>query len=524
MNRDVPLNRIDLLVSLLMIVLVIGVTGGMGIYVLSDPGIRAASRLIVAAHAIEEYAVDPVNGERMIQTARDSMFSLLDRFSGYVDRQEFDQMREEMSGGYGGIGVTIIPHEDGLQIMSVREGGPAGKVGLLTGDILIGTDSVSFAKLGPGEASRYLRGEPGTTTNVRVFRPLTGDTTMVALMRERVPLVHVPFAGFTANDVMYIRVLDFDAGTADDIRSAVDSLQNVLGKEAVGVILDLRGNPGGLFAEAYRAANIFLDAGQFIVGTDGRSRWNEETHRSMHRDLTGGLPIAIIVNRGSASAAEIVAGALQQAGRAFLVGDTTFGKGLVQGFFGFPDGDGMRLTVSRYYFDNGVYLNRFDSTLVDTGDGLVPDHYYAYPELDPFVRSLENSLLLQEFAYRYMEDILGEDDLCNYGPILSSFAHHITTSGFVYSTPTTEAAEDLVYMARLEEAPPRILQLADRLLQRSQAEDRRLLFDHADYIALRLRQIAYEREYGTTRTYQDVLLPNRGDIRFAEELLLRRRS
>lgn len=524
MNRDIPLNRIDLLVSMLMIVLVIVVTGGMGIYVLSDPGIRAASRLIVAAHAIEEYAVDPVNGERMIETARDSMFGLLDRYSGYVEREEFDQMREEMSGGYGGIGVTVVPHDDGLQIMSVRENGPAGKAGLLTGDIILGTDSVSFARIGPGEASRFLRGEPGTSINVRLYRRVTGDTATITLARERVPLVHVPFAGFTDNDVMYIRVLDFDMGTTDEIRDAIDSLRNVPGKEPGGVILDLRGNPGGLFAEAYRTANIFLEAGQFIVGTDGRSRWNEETHSSMHRDLTGGLPIAIIVNGGSASAAEIVAGALQQAGRAFLVGDTTFGKGLVQGFFGFPDGDGMRLTVSRYYFNNGVYLNRFDSTLVDTGDGLLPDHYYAYPELDPFVRSLENSLLLQEFAYRYMEDILSEADLRRYGPILSAFAHFITTSGFIYSTPTTEAAEELAGTARREEASAAIRTLADRLLQASQVEDRRLLFDHADYIALRLRQIAYEREFGTTRTYQEVILPNRGDIRFAEELLLNRRS
>lgn len=524
MNHDVPLNRFDLLVSMLMIVLVIVVTGGMGIYVLSNPGYRAASRLIVAAHAIEDFSVDPPNPERLVETARDSMFSLLDRFSGYVGRQEFDQMREEMSGGYGGIGVTIIPHEDGLQIMSVREGGPAGKVGLLTGDILIGTDSVSFAGLAPGEASLFLRGEPGTSINVRVYRPVTGDTTTIALTRERVPLVHVPFAGYTANQIMYIRVLDFDMGTADDIRAAIDSLQNVSGVEPAGIILDLRGNPGGLFAEAYRTANIFLEAGQFIVGTDGRSRWNEETHRSTHRDLTNGLPMAIITNRGSASSSEIVAGALQQAGRAILVGDTTFGKGLVQGFVGFPDGDGMRLTVSRYYFDNGVYLNRFDSTLVDTGDGLAPDHYYSYPELDPFVRSLETSLLLQEFAYQHMEDILGESDLRRFGPILSAFSHYITTHDFLYATPTTEAAEEFVALARLEGASAEVQRLAGQLLLSALVEDRRLLFAHADYIALRLRQIAYEREHGTVRTYQDVLLPNRGDIRFAEELLLNRRS
>ncbi|HPC11183.1 MAG TPA: PDZ domain-containing protein, partial [candidate division Zixibacteria bacterium] len=204
-------DRVDLLISMVVIVLLVALAGGMGVYVVSDPGLRAAAPLVRAAEVIRSRWVEPVDGARLTEAGRRAMFDLLDRYSGYVDRTDFDRMREELSGAYGGIGVTIVPHDGGLLIMSVREDGPAGRVGLLTGDILVGTDSVPFARLTPAEASALLRGRPGTDVRVRVYRPVAGDTITVALTRQRIPLVHVPFAGLTDRNIIYIRVLDFDA-------------------------------------------------------------------------------------------------------------------------------------------------------------------------------------------------------------------------------------------------------------------------------------------------------------------------
>ncbi|HOD66188.1 MAG TPA: S41 family peptidase [candidate division Zixibacteria bacterium] len=517
-------DRVDLLISMVVIVLLVALAGGMGVYVVSDPGLRAAAPLVRAAEVIRSRWVEPVDGARLTEAGRRAMFDLLDRYSGYVDRTDFDRMREELSGAYGGIGVTIVPHDGGLLIMSVREDGPAGRVGLLTGDILVGTDSVPFARLTPAEASALLRGRPGTDVRVRVYRPVAGDTITVALTRQRIPLVHVPFAGLTDRNIIYIRVLDFDAGAADDIRAAVDSLLERAENRPAGLILDLRNNPGGLFSEGYRTANIFLKPGAFIVGTDARSRWNEEVHRAMYRDVTDGLPMAVLVNRGSASSAEIVAGAFQQAGRAVLVGDTTFGKGLVQGFISFPDGDGLRLTMSRYYFDNGVYLNRLDGSLADSGTGLVPDYYYAYPELDPFVQKLENSLLLQEFAYAHLEELAAEDDLDPAGPLLSAFGRFAAARGFAFTSATTAAARELLRRTEEEAAAPPAGKAAAEALRLAEQQDRALVFSYAGYIAQRLRQIAWERAHGAARTYREVILRSRGDIRLAEEILLARRS
>ncbi|MBU2534462.1 MAG: hypothetical protein KKB37_17110, partial [Alphaproteobacteria bacterium] len=339
------------------------------------------------------------------------------------------------------------------------------------------------------------------------------------------PLVHVPYAGYTADDFLYIRLLDFDAGASDEVKLALDTLLTKPNHHAAGVILDLRGNPGGLFSEAYRTASLFLPMGTFIVGTDARSRWNDETHIAMHGDLTDGLPMAVMVDGGSASAAEIVSGALQASDRAFLVGDTTFGKGLVQGFVSFPDGDGLRLTISRYYVGDHEYLNTFDSTLNPVGNGLIPDYFYQYPELDPYIGSLENSLLLQEFANGHSQSLLAVDnDSLAELAVIEAFSVFLDSSRFNFQSPILEAAETVALRAGNHHAGPATQALADRFVRLAREADRQLLRENRNYVLMRLRQIAYERDYGSDRTYRDVIVPNRGDIQLAASLLRQRQQ
>lgn len=518
MNQRARFSRSDLLLSMILIVFLVVISGGMGVYVLSDPGIRHAVHMVRAAMEIEQNWVDIPPREAMNRAARSRLFSLLDPYSGYVDLSAFDRMREELTGQYGGIGVTVIRQEEGLQIMSVRENGPAGKSGLLPGDVILAADSLALRDVSTLEASGLLRGEPGTTVRVTVFRPVTRDTTRIDLRREYIPIVHVTYAGYTDEDVVYIRLLDFDAGATEQLRAALDSLVGSRDAPPRGIVLDLRDNPGGLFDEGYRVASLFLPQGTFIVGTDARSRWKEETHYALHGDMTGGLPMAVVVNEGSASAAEIVAGALQQSQRAVLVGDTTFGKGLVQGFVTFPGGDGLRLSISRYYFANDVYLTQIDSAGKITGQGLAPDYHLAGPERDPFVRSLENALLLQQFAYEHVDEILGMSDPDDRSRLLSRFREFLEKQEFAFKSPRTAEAQEL---ARRLDAHGVSDGLAARLVAKSRTIDRDRVFEYDDYIILRLRQIAYEHEYGTYRTYRDVIVPGRADIQFAIDLLTR---
>ncbi len=523
MSHDAALDRKDLLLSVLMIFILIIVGGGMGVYVLSDPGIKISMTLVRAAQVIDEEWMEPVDHVSLVESGRDGMFSLLDRYSGYVDGVDFGYMQEELSGSYGGIGVSIVPQPDGLLVMSVRENGPAAKVGLLSGDLLIAADSVLFRDLVRRQPSELLRGKPGTDVLVRVYRPVTEDTIEVTMTREAVPLQHIPYAGVTNKGVLYIRLLNFDSGASDELRTAVDSLLETAADPA-GLILDLRSNPGGLFTEAYRAANLFLNKGAFIVGTDARSRWNEEEHYALYGDMTDGLPMAVLVDRGSASASEIVAGALQQSGRAFLVGDTTFGKGLVQGFVSLPDGDGLRLTISRYYFDNNVYLNAFDTVLHDEGDGLAPDYYYSFPIRSPLIASLEGSLLLQEFTYANIEAILAAESPDDWEKLLIQLRIFAENEGFSFSSKLTDAVKKFTALVEEEKASPPLTRMADSLLQLSKVYDRQQILANIDYISTRLKQIAWEREYGLTRTYKEVIVPKRGDISLAEKLLLQSQS
>jgi carboxyl-terminal processing protease len=320
--------------------------------------------------------------------------------------------------------------------------------------------------------------------------------------------------------MLYIRVLDFESGASRDINDALDTLI-VNGKHNPrGVILDLRGNPGGLLTEAYRTASLFLNKGEFIVGTDGRSRWNEERHYATGPDLTNGLPMAILVDNGSASASEIVAGSLHQLGRALLVGDTTFGKGLVQGITQLSDGSALRLTISRYYLEGGLYLNRFDSTLSDTGSGLAPDYPVQFVERDEFPLRIETSLLLQKFANLHQDEIIAASQhLALPKAWVDRFRSFSRDSGFIYTSSQTQSAQLLVELAVVEQSSKAVFNAALEILHKSQQDDMAQFERYADYIRTRLKQLAWERKFGTYREYADVIVRERPDIRYAAHLL-----
>lgn len=521
MNQPDGFDRRSFLMSMVFSAILIMLGGGMAIYVLSDSDLKSAYMLSTAVQRIEERYAGTVDWSRLMKSARDGMFDRLDRYSDFYEPSGFEALDEEMTGGYSGIGVTIVANDEGLLIVSVRENGPSALVGLRPGDIIIGADTVSFAELRRDESTRWLRGPDGTEVLVKIKRPATGEIFETVVKRSHIPFEHIPFAGLTPDSILYIRLLDFDPGATDDLKAAIDSLMPVSGPRPKGLILDLSGNPGGLFYEAYETADVFLKKGMFMVGTNGRTRWNDREYYSSGSDLTGGLPMAVIVDRGSASSAEIVSGTLQRSGRAMLVGDTTFGKGLVQGFVRFPDGDGLKLTISRYFFDGPIYLNDFDSMLHDTGHGLVTDYYLKLPEINGFQRALENQLIMRQFVGLHLDQLLPEVESGELSGLwIDSLSDYAFKVGFEYSSVRTAQAIELRDLMKYEKSSKAALKQADQLIALSQKVDRAGFEQNQDYILSRLKQIAFESGYGNYRTYRDIIVRTRPDILQASELLL----
>jgi len=518
MNSAAASQRRSLVLSALFLFLIVLISGGMSVYVVSDPALSQVSRMARIAYVVDRNYMEDIDWNQATRNALNAMFAKLDRFSGYIEPRSWKRVTEEFHGSYTGLGITVMPHDDGLLIMSVRENGPAAEKGMYSGDIILAADSVPLAGREIADATEHLRGPEGTDVNLRVFRPVDRDTLDFTITRRQIDLEHIPFAGYTPDSVVYIRLLDFDAGASRDLEAALDSLLHKDSVQPRGVILDLRGNPGGLLNEGYGVANLFLDEGQLIVGTDGRSRWDEHEYRSSGRDKTGGLPLAVLVDEGSASAAEIVAGSLQQLRRASLVGDTTFGKGLVQGFTTLADGGAVRLTISRYYLDGRLYLNRFDSVLVDTGRGLIPDYPVTFPDQDPFPRDLERSLLLLRFAGAYQDEIVASGDFALDRSWVTRFKAYADSAGFVYESLSTTKLKNMNRMAGLEHSNA-VQRVIGQLLALSHAEDARQIEHYGDYVVMRLKELAFERQAGSYAAYAKAIVPARPDIQYAAHLL-----
>lgn len=517
MSDYIVIDKKSLVAASLILFLIIVICGFMSVHVLNDPAVKYSQVMLKSAMDIRDNYPDSVDWKSVFVSARRGMTDELDRFSNYVDHEQLMQFEEDLTGGYFGIGISVYPHDSGLLILDVRESSPASQAGLLNGDIIVAADTVSLVGMSALDAVRQLKGEENTILSITVYRPATNDRLNFEIVRSRIDFLHIPYAGLTADSIIYVRLLDFNAGSSGDLKKAVDSLVEKSGVGLKGLILDLRNNPGGLFSEARRIAEMFLEKGSFIVGTLGRSKWREETYYVENEGGYENLPVAVIVNGGSASASEILAGVLKYSNHAVLVGDTTFGKGLVQGFISLPNGDGLRLTISRYFFEGQRFINNYDSLdgkLSDTGTGLVPDIHYDFAEENEFYLELERSLLLTEFAHKHQNELvnagIGEKQKW-----LTLFKQYAAGNNFIYGSELTKKAKEF----QSEVDTKALNKLAETAVKFANAYDENLYDDYAGQIWQRLRQIAHERKFGTYSAYKNVIVPESEVIGLASAAL-----
>lgn len=319
----------------------------------------------IAAISVE-YAGD-IDYEKATQAAIQGMLSTLDPHSMYFPYNEFKKLREDQDSRFYGIGVTIVQHLDGVYIQSAVEGTPAGRLGLRYGDRILEVDGKDARDWSSEQVSKKVRGGKGEPVTIKVDRAGSEAPLNFTIIRDSVPLPSIRNAYMLRPGTGYVGLTGgFQSTSDEELREALDKLKSQGMRQ---VILDMRGNPGGLLNQAIDVASEFLPRGQVVVSVKGRTEYSDPiVYKSTGSDPED-VPLVVLINRGTASASEIVAGAIQDHGRGLIVGETSFGKGLVQHVFLLPFNTGLTLTTARYYTPYGRSLQR------DYSSGSIYDYY-----------------------------------------------------------------------------------------------------------------------------------------------------
>jgi carboxyl-terminal processing protease len=316
-----------------------------------------------ALHYIRSSYVKPVDSKKMVHGAVKGMVGELDPHSTFLTPDMFKEMQVETKGEFGGLGIEITIRDDKLTVISPIEGTPAYKAGVEAGDVIIAIDGKSTEGITLMEAVKKLRGPKGTKVIITIMREGLKKPLDITITRAIIKVKSVKYRmEDPENKVGYIRIRAFQERTDKDLERALEGLET---QGVKALVLDLRNNPGGLLNQAVRVSDIFLPQGRLIVYTKGRTREDQMRFESQEEPLLPPrVPMVVLVNAGSASASEIVSGALQDWRRAIIVGDRTFGKGSVQTIFPLSDGSALKLTTAEYYTPKGCSIQE---------EGIIPD-------------------------------------------------------------------------------------------------------------------------------------------------------
>lgn len=325
---------------------------------LLQQGARRAENVYVRVRVLQEVVdrisssyVEEVDPRTLYDSAIDGVIrDLGDPHTSLIPASDYEDLRIRTEGEYGGVGLEVSDRNGFVTVVSPIPGGPAERVGVRAGDQFLEIDGMRVDTLVTDQAVELLRGRPGTKVTVKLLRPGVEEPIELTIERAVIRLRAVPFALMLEGGVGYVPLRTVRETSSQEVRAAVDSLKSE-GMRAL--VLDLRGNPGGLLDQGIAVADLFLEEGRAIVETRGRARDQNETYRASGPDRYPGLPIVVLVDAASASASEIVAGALQDHDRAAVIGETTFGKGSVQSLFRLTGGDVLRLTTARWYTPSG---------------------------------------------------------------------------------------------------------------------------------------------------------------------------
>ncbi len=315
-----------------------------------------------AFERVREKYVEPVTDEKLIEYAIKGMLVNLDPHSDYLTMKDFDDMKVQTKGEFGGLGIEVTMEDGLVKVISPIDDTPAFKAGIKAGDYITHLDKKPIVGMTLADAVEKMRGKVGTTIELTVRREGVAEPLFINIIRDVIKIQPVKFR-VEDNNIGYIRINQFNRNTYDGLKNAITKIDAELGDKLIGYVVDLRNNPGGLLDQAIAVSDAFLDQGE-IVSTRGRTETDIKRDNALPGDLAKGLPIVVLINGGSASASEIVAGALQDHRRAVLMGTRSFGKGSVQTVIPVSGDGALRLTTARYFTPSGRSIQ---------GKGIDPD-------------------------------------------------------------------------------------------------------------------------------------------------------
>ena len=324
--------------------------------------------------------VEPVTDEDLVENAIGGMLSSLDPHSSYLDADDFKDMQVQTRGEFGGLGIEVTMENGFVKVVSPIDDTPAYKAGVQAGDFITHLDSEPVLGLSLSEAVDKMRGKVGAPLILTIVREGENDSFDLEIIRDIIKIKSVR-SRIEQDDVGYIRITTFNQNTQPGLEKAIADIKSEVGDKLIGYVLDLRNNPGGLLDQAIFVSDTFLDKGE-IVSTRGRNEKDTKRDNATPGDLTDGKPLMVLVNGGSASASEIVAGALQDHHRAIVLGTQSFGKGSVQTIIPLPGHGAMRLTTARYYTPSGRSIQ---------GEGIEPDIIVEPAKLEKIAMSKRTS-------------------------------------------------------------------------------------------------------------------------------------
>jgi carboxyl-terminal processing protease len=316
--------------------------------------------------------VDEVNPNQLMRVGIDAMLNSLDPYTNFISEDEVEDYRTLNTGQYGGIGALTRQIEHRTVVSMVYEAYPAYKNGLRVGDEIIKMNDIELSKLSQDEANQLMRGQVGTTVKLSVKRLSADKLIDLEFKREKIKVSNVPYFGMITTTVGYVQLSDFTPDAGQEIKNAVVSLRE---KGAKNIILDLRGNPGGLLLEAVNICNIFIPKGKKVVSTKGKVEDSNFVYETKFNPIDTEIPLVVLINRGSASASEIVAGTIQDYDRGIVIGEKSYGKGLVQVSRPLSYNSQVKITTAKYYTPSGRCIQVLDygHRREDGSVGSIPD-------------------------------------------------------------------------------------------------------------------------------------------------------
>jgi len=422
------------------------------------------------------FYVDETDPEELVTTSIDAMLSSLDPYTSFIPESDMDDFQFQTTGEYGGIGSLISRSDEGVIIAEPYEGFPAAKSGLRAGDVILKVDGVPTGDMEIEAVSEKLKGKPGTELTLDIQRYGEKKSFKVTLVREKISILNVPYYGMIDQGIGYIRISNFTTGASLEVEKALKELKK--DHELNSLVLDLRSNPGGLLIEAVRICNLFVDKGELIVSTRGKVNQWDSDYSTTREPLDKEIPLVVLVNRGSASASEIVAGALQDLDRAVVVGQRTFGKGLVQTSRPLKYNAQLKVTTAKYYIPSGRCIQALDYThrnpdgsvgiipdslisefktrngrLVYDGGGIQPDFEVVPDMLSEISLQLYTQRMFFNFATRYRntrQEIESPESFSLSDSDYDLFKAFLEENEFQFQTASEKAFEDLVKSAKRE--------------------------------------------------------------------------